>query len=139
MRQFQIYTPWASRLFLVVLAVLAVWSGWEKSGVGMLVTFTLLVFHIDRLLNSALIVTPDELLVKRSRVRPPLTIPLSRVLKVERVEGRARYRLDSCRLVLTYATDDTHSRTREVYLNPQKPDEFVEYLRKKKLGIPSEL
>jgi len=139
MRQFQkriLSTDW---LLLVALAGLAVSAAWCRDGLLAFLSFMLLVFHLDRMLNSCYIVSTESLQIRHSRFRPARQIPLGRVLRVERTEAK-KHPLALARpamLVLTYATDEARQHTREVYLNPKSPDEFVEFLRKKKLNIPA--
>lgn len=137
MRQFQKRIHPADWLLLAALAALAVSTAWCRDGLLAFLSFMLLVFHLDRMLNSRYIVSADTLQVRHSRFRPARLIPLERVLRVERTEAR-RSPLGLARpamLVLTYATDEAQQHTREIYLDPKTPDEFVEFLRKKKLNL----
>lgn len=139
MRQFQKRIHAADWSLLVVLAALAVATAWCKDGLLAFLALLLLVFHIDRTLHSCYIIGNESLQIRHSRFRPVRHIPLECVLRVERTEaakrpfGLARPAV----LVLTYATDEARQHTREVYIDPKNPDEFVEFLRKKKLDIPA--
>lgn len=139
MRKFQKRIHTADWLMLVVLAAMAVATAWCRDGLLAFLSLMLLVFHIDRTLNSCYIVDNESLQIRHSRFRPVRHIPLERVLRVERAEaGKRPFGLARpAVLFLTYATDEARQHIREVYLDPKNPDEFVEFLRKKKLNIPT--
>lgn len=136
MRQFQQHISLLHWILLFALACMAVGAWWYQIGLLVWIAFTLLVFHLDRMLHSCYIVTPQELRLRKSRFRKPLIISLHRVLRIERLESRQLFGI-KCHsvLVLTYATDDLLQHTLETYIDPQTPDEFVEFLRKKKIAL----
>lgn len=135
MRQFQKYISPFQWILLSALACMAIGAWWYQMGLLVWIAFTLLVFHLDRMLHSCYIVTSQELRLRKSQFRAPLAIPLNRVLRVERIESRQIFGFKHRPLLLlTYATDDLLQHTRETYIDPKTPDEFVEFLRKKKMA-----
>lgn len=135
MRQFQKYISPFQWILLLALACMAIGAWWYQMGLLVWIGFTLLVLHLDRMLHSCYVVTPQEVRLRRSRFHAPICIPLNRVLRLERIESRQIFGIKRRPLLLlTYATDDALQHTREVYIDPKTPDEFVEFLRKKKIA-----
>jgi len=135
MRQFQKHISILHWTLLLAIACLTIGAWWYQIGLLIWIAFTFLVLYLDRMLYSAYIITPHELRLRKSRFRIPITIPLHRVLRVERMESRQIFSIKlRSLLVLTYASDDFLQHTREVYIDPKDPDGFVEFLRKKKIA-----
>lgn len=128
-RIFHARVPWYAFLLLILLAVLVVWSYWERIGLLVAGALMMMVFVIERIIHTAYTVSDRELIVERGRFSARIVIPLISIRSIERVRSAQIGSVCLKRYLLVYYVTDGE---KTISLIPSMEDEMVKYITRQR-------
>ena len=126
-RSFRGKTPMTSWVLVGVLAFVAGYSAWERSGILLAVSLLVLVVVIDRIIHTEYTLTGGELQIRRGRFSRVQTVRLTEIQKIDEVSGtRIGGKALTTFLMLTLEGG------REVIVSPRDVTSFIEHIQKQR-------
>ena len=123
-RQFHAKIQVHSWLLLAAMLFVAVYAGWTRNGLILALALLMLVLLIERMIRTTYTVSDTELTIHTSRFARDRVIPLSSILRVERISSiRLFGRSFSSFLLITYGDNQ------EVAVIPTNEADFIKKIK----------
>ena len=130
-RQFHAKIQLQSWLLLAAFLFLTGYAAWVKHPVFLCIGLLLMVVLIERMIHTTYTVSSDTLTLHTSRYVRDVVVPLSSIQRIDQVQTLRLFgKALSSYLLVGYA--DEQGETRQVSLMPKNPDDFVDYIQKKR-------